>query len=375
MEVFKKSIAALFALTFILGCNQQQAEKPSDSLSTANKVFAATETQPVNSVAGEDAADDPAIWVNPQNPDSSLVVGTDKKSGLHVYNLKGEDLFFHATGLVNNVDIRTGFYLSKGEYITLVAASNRSHNSISVLRLEPKDSAMLQIAGPEIISGVDEVYGFCLYHSKKTGKYYAFVNGKSGVIEQYHLHSMDNQVYADLVRTLKVDSQPEGMVADDELGFLYVGEEEKSIWKFHAEPDAETTKTALADGDLTNPSLEEDIEGLSIYYATDGKGYLIASSQGNNSYAIFERQGSNKYLGSFVVADSLLDGTEETDGLDVINANLGGAFSTGMFIAQDGFNFKGDTLVAQNFKFVPWGDIANSFEPTLVVDTGYVIVY
>ena len=365
-------IAIIF--TIFSSCKQEK-EETIVKLPNAPKVYAAIETDPVKSVAGEDAADDPAIWVNPQNSDSSLIVGTDKKAGLHVYNLKGKDLFFHSTGKVNNVDIRTGFYLSKGEYITLVAVSNRSHNSISVLRLEPNAEEMLQTAGPEIISGLDEVYGFCLYHSKKSGNFYAFVNSKDGTIEQYYLHLMDNMVYGEMVRTLKVNSQPEGMVADDELGFLYVGEENVGIWKFNAEADAETTGSILEDGTISNESIQDDIEGLSIYYAAGGKGYLIASSQGNNSYAIFERQENNKYLGSFVVADGSLDGTEETDGIEVTNANLGGAFSTGMFIAQDGFNFQGDTLVAQNFKLVPWAAIVNNFEPKLLVDTSYMIAY
>src|SRR5437764_15438499 len=35
---------------------------------------------------------------------------------------------------------------------------------------------------------------------------------------------------------------------------------------------------------------------LAIYYATSGRGYLIASSQGNNTYKVYERAGANRYV-------------------------------------------------------------------------------
>ncbi len=36
-----------------------------------------------------DAADDPAIWVDPDTPADSLVIGNDKPGALEVYNLDG----------------------------------------------------------------------------------------------------------------------------------------------------------------------------------------------------------------------------------------------------------------------------------------------
>ena len=38
------------------------------------------------------------------------------------------------------------------------------------------------------------------------------------------------------VRSFDVGSQTEGMVADDQLGYLYVGEEDVGIWRYGAEP-------------------------------------------------------------------------------------------------------------------------------------------
>src|SRR5690606_10081702 len=51
-----------------------------------------TQTDPVNTSG--DAADDPAIWIHPQQPERSLVLGTNKKAGLHIYDLQGHEQQF-----------------------------------------------------------------------------------------------------------------------------------------------------------------------------------------------------------------------------------------------------------------------------------------
>ena len=198
------------------------------------------------------------------------------------------------------------------------------------------------------------------------------MNGKSGIIEQWELVSHgEGEITGQVVRKLQVASQPEGMVADDELGYLYVGEEGRGIWKFMAEPDATVDPMFIAESDSTNSKIQYDVEGLSIYYAPNNKGYLIASIQGNNSYAIFERGGENKYLGSFRIKDAGIDGVEETDGIDVMNLDLGGPFPKGLFIAQDGFNNDGNAELPQNFKLVSWEKIARLFDPPLLMDNTY----
>jgi 3-phytase len=124
--------------------------------------------------------------------------------------------------------------------------------------------------------------------------------------------------------------------------------------------------------DMTNSKLKADIEGLTIYYGKNKGGYLIASSQGNNSFAVFRRDGSNKYLGSFMIAQGgNVDGVSDTDGIDVLNLSLGSDYPKGVFIAQDGFNYEGETVVNQNFKLVNWNDIASQFKPWLLIDNTY----
>jgi 3-phytase len=96
------------------------------------------------------------------------------------------------------------------------------------------------------------------------------------------------------------------------------------------------------------------VEGLTIAYGPNRTGYLLASSQGNNSYTVYLREGSNHYIRTFRVKDGNgIDGTQDTDGIDVTTANLGSSYPNGLFVAQDGSNTTADGTAFQNYKLVP----------------------
>ncbi|MBK8426943.1 MAG: phytase [Lewinellaceae bacterium] len=61
------------------------------------------------------------------------------------------------------------------------------------------------------------------------------------------------------------DSQTEGMVADEDFGVLYVGEEDKGIWKMLAEPDGGNRRTLLNTSGEDNPNIAYDVEGLTRF--------------------------------------------------------------------------------------------------------------
>jgi 3-phytase len=203
----------------------------------------------------------------------------------------------------------------------------------------------------------DEVYGLCMYKSRVTGKCYVFMNSKAGEVEQWELFENAGNVDAKLVRSFNLGTQTEGMVADDQFATVYIGEEVAGIMKFDAEPDGSNEGKMIANSSEENQNIKYDIEGLTIYDTGQGNGYLIASSQGNYSFAIFERQGENNYLGSFRIVDGEIDGVEETDGIDVTNVSLGEMFRDGIFVVQDGYNYEGKKLHSQNFKLVSWKPI------------------
>lgn len=312
------------------------------------QIKAVAETTPVARFG--DAADDPAIWIHPQQPEKSLILGTDKKSGLGVYQLDGQRVQFLATGRLNNVDIRQNIQLDGRKY-DIAVASNRDNNSISLYQIQP--SGVVEYS-TDVQTSLKEVYGICSYTSSKSGENSIFINDKDGRYQQYKLIMNKGHLSAERVRSFKLPDQPEGCVANDQTGELFVGVEDMGIWVLNAEASASTEMTMV---DEVGPHLKDDVEGLGLYI-TDQHRYLVVSSQGNNTFTLYHAQAPYEYAGRFQIRGNLelgIDGVSETDGLEVTSANLGGAFSQGLLVVQDGHNVM--PVEPQNFKLIPFSAV------------------
>ena len=319
----------------------------STSRRTAIPVQATVETDPVQSSG--DAADDPAIWRHPTDGAQSTIIGTDKKRGLMVYDLTGRVLQELPDGALVNVDLRHDFPLG-GTPTAIVTAGNRSDNSVAIYAIDPSTRRLRTVAARRL--GVDiGVYGSCMYRSAVDGAYYVFITSKSGEVSQWRLlERRHGTVDAERVRGFDVGSQIEACVADDELGFLYVGEERIGIWKYAAEPTGGHDRIRV---DSTGPTgfLTPDVEGLTIFFGPAGTGYLIASAQGRDAFNVYRREGRNEYVATFTIEEGNgIDQVTHSDGVDVLNASLGPSFPHGVFVTQDQKNDGG----RQNFKLVPW---------------------
>jgi 3-phytase len=327
--------------------------------------MARVETEPVSHY--EDAADDPAIWIHPSHPESSLVICTDKRGGLIACSFDGiRRQLVSDRSRPDNVDVIYGFPLG-GRRTDLALAGCRPRNSQPGVKVWAIDStgAISDATENEVIPvfGGTDPYGTCLYHSARDGAFYFFVTNKEGQIEQYRLEDAgDGKVAGTRVRSFSVGSIAEGCVADDEQGQLYLSEEQVGIWKFGAEPDAPTQGQLVER--VGEHGLTADVEGLTLYYATNGLGYLIASSQGSNTFLIYERGGDNRYVLTIDPRDGPIKKVAHTDGITVISTPISRQFPKGVFIVQDGT----DRGVGQNFKLFAWEDIAGA---RLLVDTGW----
>ena len=334
------------------------------SAAAQNTVSAVVETAPVASVG--DAADDIAIWVHPTESELSLVIGTDKQAGLVVYDLAGKQLQFLPDGRMNNVDLRSGFDLGD-EDVTLVTCLERSAKRLAIYAVDPVARSLRDVAARDILLGM-RVYGCCMYKSAATGETYVFATSEDGDFDQWRLFAdaTGTKVDAELVRSIDIGSQSEGCVADDENAWVFVGEEDVAIWRYGAEPGAGDARVAVDVAGVTG-HLDADIEGLALYAGPNNTGYLVASSQGNDSYVVYDRLPPHAHRLTFSIGDNPLldiDGVGDTDGIDVANLYLGPRFPGGVFIAQDGTNTGGN----QNFKFVDWRDIAAAATPHLLVN-------
>ena len=373
---------------FLTACADQAAQLESQ----ADTVSANAETAPMQ--GSGDVADDMALWVHPSAPSKSVLIGTNKSKddagGLYAFDLTGQR--FGVEGWkegvnrfederYNSVDLRYSFPAGSERW-DLVATSNRSDREIDIFRV--KQTRERNFAGLEkvgelalgdgLAAGSDAPYGLSMYASTQ-GKYYVFISDKAGRVAQYELsynaagsRSAENKVTArrlGLWRVSQYGSPVEGIVADDKKDVVYIASEDEGIYRYATRNGVLDPSSKVVVDTPQSSRLEADIEGLTLYYAANGAGYLIASSQGSSSFAVYERAFSsgraNAYVSSFQIGSSSVGSVSKTDGIDVSSLNLGGNLSGGAFFAHDG---QGET--PSNYKIVPWTEVAGS---ALRVDT------
>jgi myo-inositol-hexaphosphate 3-phosphohydrolase len=306
----------------------------------APMVAAAAETDPVDTAA--DAADDPAIWRNAADPAKSLVIGTDKKAGIHVYSLAGKRLSFTPAARLNNVDLR-----DLGGRV-IAAASDRADVATAHVSLFTLDTAAAKLVPlGRFPVGAGEAYGMCLWTRASDKALFGFVVLKDGRIDQVAINLSGTTPKVTTVRSMKLGTQSEGCVVDDRTGQLYVAEEDVGLWRFDADPSAPVTATPIAKVD--GKTLVADAEGLALAQSGRTGGHLVVSSQGDNAYTLYRLPGVT-YAGRFRIGGGGIDGTSDTDGIDLMLGDFGPAYPRGLLVAQDGDN----APATQNFKYVSW---------------------
>lgn len=302
---------------------------------------------------GGDVADDPAIWFNAASPEQSLILGTNKTAGLHSYRLNGEQIQFLGTGRLNNVDIAYQTQLNDLKS-DIAAASLRDNNSIAMFRITA--DGKLSEAG-QIATNMTEIYGLCMFQSGD--KTYVLANDKSGLYQQYEISGSSTHMEGTLRRELSLPGQPEGCAVDEQQNLLFMGEEDAGIWVVDSRADSGDKPKLIH---TIGKHLHDDVEGMAIYRGEE-QNYLIVSSQGNNSYVVFDASEPFQHRGTFRISMNValgIDGTSETDGLHVSSENFGGAFSEGLLVVQDGHNVLPSE--PQNFKAVSWTAIKSALQ-------------
>ena len=329
-------------LFFLFSCSEPFPVNPA-----AISIHAVAETTPVASA--DDAADDPAIWIHPQDPARSLILGTDKHAGLSVYDLQGNLVQFLERGRLNNVDVRSDLQ-SGNDRVSLAVATNRSIHALDIFGISANGDVSLQLS---VALTLEDPYGVCMQRTSD-GTAVAFVNSTNGDYQQWILNP-SGRLDPQLAGTFSLQTQPEGCAVDDLTALLYMGEEDLGVWQMPADASA-ASQRVLVDT-VGQGHLAADVEGMDVYRTTDSA-YLLVSSQGDHSYALYDLNNSNRFSGSVRITDNPdngVDGTEETDGLAVTPVAVDDRLPEGLVIIQDGYNRMPDAR--QNFKLVSWQDL------------------
>lgn len=334
-------------------------------------------------------------------------------------------------GRFNNVDLAYGVRLA-GVPSDLAVVSDRGRDTLRTYRIDPAAAAgrapltdvsdpaapLVFSSSPAEVGDQATAYGLATWRDPASGQHYALVSRRhttqialirlvptpAGTVTYtvvrrvtlpFSFRLPDGSDWTPCAEPGELP-QVEGMVVDAQTGVLYAGQEDVGIWRMPAsltgtpvlmdkvrefgvpstfDPDTEECEVSGPDPGAGGKHITADVEGLTIYYRRNGKGYLLASSQGDNTFVVYQRAGANAYAGNFRVGPDSdgPDGSEQCDGAMVLNVPLGPDFDEGLLVVQDGFNTPdvrdpaGEVRTNTNFKFVEWDDVAD--EVGLAVDT------
>lgn len=273
-----------------------------------------------------DDQDDMTMWVHPDDAGQSVVITSDKANGhLVVHALDGSPRQTVALTQPGNIDIRHDVPWGD-DCADVVVVNERADEVLAVFLVDPSTGELARIDAGDLAVGGN--YGLAL-HLDDAGALHGFTGPEGDTQIKRWTIAPTGDGGVELVASdwSFAASQIEGMVADDEAGRVFLGEEGRGIWSVAIADAADVTLVAEV-GDASG--LAADVEGMTIYHRARG-GYLIASSQGADKFTVLDRTPPHAPLGEFSLA-----GVGSTDGIDVVNIALGDAFPTGLFTAHNG---------------------------------------
>lgn len=327
----------LFSLLLLVACTD--IKKPDPKIETTQ-------------VYGD--ADECSFWIDQKNPQNSVLIGNDKSDigALYVWDLDGN--LIYKTETINRpvgVDVRYKMQLNNRE-VDIVVCGVRSANELKVFKIDPNSRTLIDITTRNKIftKFSKDTYGIALYKRKSDGEIFAFVSSKKrDDIHQIQLRDDGKgKVKGIFVRSFGKKDQKsfvEGMVVDDELGFLYCSDEKAAILKYLADPklkdNALLSRFALGDG------IKGDREGLGLYKKDLKTGYLVLSSQGNSEFKIYKRESNNAFLKTIKPK-----GVKYTDGIAITSQSIEPNFSKGIIACHNG--------PKKNFVMYDWNEFFQS---------------
>ncbi|MGV7105181.1 phytase [Flavobacterium sp. U410] len=304
--------------------------------------------------------DDPAIWVNPNNPAESIVFGTDKETsgGIYAFDLQGK-IIKEKTLLdmkrPNNVDLVYQVSVNDSVVVDIIAFTERERQQIrvfSVPDMQPLDNGGFKVFEDETNEAYKWPMGIALYKSPVDNKVYAVVGRKDGPAEgylyQYELQPTGTGLQAVLVRKFgkfNGKKEIEAIAVDAENGYIYYSDEQFGVHKYYAEPSKGNQELSVFGQD----KFLSDIEGIAIAKTSAKGGYIIVSDQQRGTFNVFDRE-TNDFIKAINLA------TVETDGCDVVTVNLGANYPRGLFVAMND---------SKEFYFYDFGRILDEIEKSV----------
>ncbi|WP_166845452.1 phytase [Isoptericola sp. BMS4] len=331
-------------------------------------------------------------------------------------------------GRYNNVDVAYGLEVG-GERLDVAVVSDRYNDQIRLFAVDPdgaaSDAPLHEITTPdqEFLfqpdrAGVDSeqtAYGLAVWQDGDDA--YAVVTqegttriatarlvpGADGTVGYTDVQHLDMPASFDLPDGTTwtpcdepgVGPQLEGLSVDQRTGTLYAAQEDVGLWRLplplgsgeprlvdrvtdfgvHDAYDPATEECAPADGSsqadavAANPFggdlLTADAEGVDVYDGPGRTGYVIVSSQGDDTFAVYSTTGRNRAVGSFRAEGAGdVDDVHGSDGLAVTHRPVGD-HTEGLLVLHDEPHTGPDVADeraddATNFHYVGWDAVADA---------------
>ncbi|MDR7382724.1 phytase [Promicromonospora iranensis] len=323
-------------------------------------------------------------------------------------------------GRYNNVDIAYGLDVA-GVATDVAVVSDRYNDQLRFFAIDPAgaDAAapLAEITAPELaflfspdretVAEDQTAYGLAVYQPNDRETYAVVTQEGNATLATARLTTGPDGVgYTDVEHLAMpsefalpdgttwvpceepgVGPQLEGLAVDRRTGTLYAAQEDVGLWRVplplgsgeprlvdkvtdfgvHDAYDPETEECAPVDPEAPSyggRNLTADAEGVDIWYGPGRAGYVLVSSQGDDTYGVYDLRGRNRPLGSFRVAGDGVDDVDGSDGIAVSNAPVG-EYGSGLLVTHDepetGPDVDPDREEdATGFSYVHWSDVTKA---------------
>lgn len=337
----RRRLAAASALIALLAAGSAFAETATQAI-----VAPSASVEPVGATAptvqgGTNAA---ALLYNRVDPGRSIIAGTGELGGLEFYGLDGAFKSALAGGETYGVDARE----IGGRPLLAVLDRQAGRIRLSAYDFSTGQAQSLD-ARPLLLGYAGE--GVCLHQSPRDGSLYAFTLGGDGQLDQWLLYpTADGKLDGRIVRRLHLSSEAKYCVADDASGHLYVAQQAVGVWRYDADPEAETVATVVDINRLGR--IKGEVAGLAILNGGTEGNYLIAANADAGDYNVYDRNADDRFVGAFRIQVKGIDAIEGPSGLFGTRAPVGQGLPGGALLVTD------DRKVGANTRILSWQDVA-----------------
>lgn len=264
-------------------------------------------------------------------------------AGLDVVNHDGTRLQHIPVRHLGDVDVAP--LPTETSHFTVLGASSRAPGSAGAVLFRFENVVGGQFARwGTVRTDIAEPTGFCMRQWR--GRLIAVVTGAAGEVRVFSISEGPNgEPVVHETHRSGLGSCISGCAIDAAAGDLYLSETAVGLWRYPLDPTS--TEAPLLVQAMEGRRLRAPVEGVAVL--DDSGRYLLVSSRGDSSIAVWNISFDPLWVGRFIVPSGRVDAVTGTTGLDALGTRFGG-LSHGVVALQDSADEGG-----QNFKLVDWG--------------------